>query len=178
MAIDFITTPGDSSATSYPTLQDATDYLGIRPGGAATWFALDQTSQQNSLIYGTRQLDLMCTYDGTVADRVTPQALGWPRVEAYDCEGILQDNTTVPTDIRYAAVELAYYYHESDRLSTPGVIGTGLTEGKVDVLEGKFDVNMRFDLASRNVEILLGCLGDLKGIAKFSGVGNGQACRA
>lgn len=178
MAFDFVTTPGDATATSYPTLDDATNYLTAR-GNASSFFALDSSVQEQWLIGGTQQLDLLCDYDGTIADADTPQALRWPRVEAYDCDGLLQDSTTVPDGIRYAAVELAFYRSEADRISTPSILGKGITKAKAGPLEAEVaDVNLRFDLASRNVRVQLGCLGTLKGVASFNGVNNGTVCRA
>jgi len=177
MAYDFITTPGDASATSYPTLDDATNYLTSR-GGASDFFALDQTDQEQRLIFGTKQLDLMSNYAGEIADSTTPQALSWPRVGAYDCDGVLQDSTTIPTEIINAATELSFYYVEADRLSTPAVLGNGITRAKAGQLEVEVDWKSRFDVASRNVDIQMGCLGSLKGIASFNGMSNGIVSRA
>jgi hypothetical protein len=174
---DFDTSVGGANATSYPTLEDASNYLTAR-GNASSFFALDETAQEQKLIYGTGQLDLLSVYDGTVADRDTPQALGWPRVQAYDCEGLLQDSTTNPQGIKNAATELALYQTEADRLSTPALLGKGFKRAKVGPLEVETEVNMRFDLASRNVEVQLGCLGRLKGIASFNSVTNGTSRRA
>lgn len=173
----FDTSAGGASATSYPTLDDATNYLTAR-GGASAFFALDTTDQQQKLIFATSQLDLLSVYDGTVADQDTPQALAWPRVEAYNCQGLLQDSTSVPAGIKNATVELAFYYVETDRLSTPSLLGNGIKRAKAGPLEVEADVNMRFDVASRNVAIQLGCLGKLKGIASFNGLSNGIVSRA
>jgi len=174
---DFVTTPGDATATSYPTLDDATNYLTARGGGDA-FFALDQSDQEQRLIYGTSQLDLLSNYDGTIADAETPQALGWPRVEASDCNGIEQDSTSVPGDIKNATTELSLYYIETDRLSTPALLGKGITRAKAGPLEVEVDHNARFDIASRNVAVQLGCLGSLKGIATFNGMSNICVARA
>lgn len=174
---DFDTSVGGANSTSYPTLLDATNYLTAR-GNASAFFALDQSDQEQRLIFGTMQLDLLATYDGTMADRTTPQALSWPRVEAYDCDGILQDSTSIPNGIKNAATELAFYYVEADRLSTPSLLGQGISRAKAGPLEVEASVNIRFDVASRNVEVQLGCLGSLKGIASFNSLTNGVARRA
>ena len=173
----FDTSVGGANATSYATLDDATNYLTAR-GNASDFFALDTTDQQQKLIHGTQQLDLLADYDGTVYDTTTPQALRWPRVEAYDCDGIEQDTTSIPDGIKNAAIELAFYRVEADRLSTPSLLGEGFKRAKVGPLEVETEVNLRFDIASRNVEVQLGCLGSLKGIASFNGLVNGVALRA
>ena len=173
----FDTSAGSATATSYASLDDATNYLCSR-GGASSFLSLNETDQEQRLIFATSQLDLLSVYDGTVADMDTPQALAWPRVEAYDCQGILQDSTSVPQGIKNATVELAFYYVEADRLSTPSLLGNGIKRAKAGPLEVEADVNMRFDVASRNVEIQLGCLGKLKGIASFNGLSNGIVGRA
>jgi len=174
---DFDTSVGGANATSYPTLQDATNYLTAR-GNTSTFFALDQSDQEQRLIFGTQQLDLLAVYDGTIADSDTPQALSWPRVEAYDCNGVLQDSTSIPAGIKNAATELAFYHAEKDRMTTPDLLGQGITRAKAGPLEVEADVNIRFDLASRNVEVQLGCLGSLKGLASFNSLTNGVARRA
>lgn len=174
---DFDTTAGSATQNAYPTLEDATNYLTAR-GGASAFFALDQTDQQQRLIYGSGQLDLLSDYDGTMADTETPQGMRWPRVEAYDCDGVEQDSTSIPSGIINAAVELSFYYVEADRLSTPALLGTGIKRAKAGPLEVETGVNMRFDIASRNVNVQLGCLGNLKGIASFNTITNGIAGRA
>jgi hypothetical protein len=177
MAYDFDTSVGGANSTSYPTLEDATNYLTAR-GGASAFFALDGSDQEQRLIYGTSQLDLLSIYDGTMADMETPQALAWPRVEATDCNGVTQDSTSIPAGIKNAAIELAWYQTEADRLSTPALLGQGMKRAKAGPLEVEVDVNVRYDVASRNVEIQLGCLGSLKGIASFNSVTQGLASRA
>lgn len=173
----FDTSVGGANATSYATLEDATNYLTAR-GNASAFLALDGSDQEQWLIGGTQQLDLLADYDGTVYDTTTPQALRWPRVEAYDCDGIEQDTTSIPDGIKNASIELAFYRYEADRLSTPDFLGQGFKRAKVGPLEVEAEVNIRYDIASRNVEVQLGCLGDLKGIASFNGLTNGVARRA
>jgi len=177
MAYDFDTTAGSATQTSYPTLEDATNYLTAR-GGASAFFALDGSDQEQRLIYGTSQLDLLSNYDGTMADKVTPQGLSWPRVGATDCNGVEQDSTAIPGGIKNSATELAFYYTEADRLSTPALLGKGISRAKAGPLEVEASVTMRFDVASRNVNIQLGCLGSLKGIASFNGMSNICVSRA
>ena len=173
----FDTSVGGEFATSYATLQDATNYLTAR-GNSSAFFALDQSDQEQRLIYGTMQLDLMSVYDGTIADSETPQALGWPRVNAEDCEGLEQDVTSIPDGIINAAIELSLYQAEADRISTPSLLGKGIRRAKAGPLEVEADVSLRFDLVSRNVEIQLGCLGSIKAKAKFNGTTNGIVQRA
>jgi len=177
MAYNFDTSAGGANATSYPTLDDATNYLTAR-GGTSDFFALDETDQEQRLIFATKQLDLLSVYDGTIADSETPQSLAWPRVEAYDCDGLEVDSTSVPDAIKNATCELAFYYIETDRLSTPAMLGNGIRTAKAGPLEVEVDFNSRFDVASRNVRIQLGCLGTLKGIASFNGLSNINVYRA
>lgn len=159
MSRTFSTVVGDASATSYATLQDATDYMEIRPG-ASSWFAYDQSVQERYLMYATGMMDRLAEYDGTIADS-TNQALRWPRVEAYDCDGIEQDSTSIPLEVKEAAVEFAFYLTEDDRLAIPDLIGQGFSEAKVGPLAVKVRRNLRFSKASDNVNYTLGCLGTI-----------------
>ena len=160
MAVAFDTTVGGASATSYPTLSDASDYLTVRPG-ASSWFDLDSTSQEHYLIYGTQQLDLLAEYDGTMADTVTPQNLRWPRVEAYDCDGVEAESTVVPVEIKNAATELAFYYVGQDRLAIPKLIGQGFSKAKVGPISVEVDRDYQFARATDDVNYLLGCYGEI-----------------
>ncbi len=93
---------GVAGANSYVTVEDADDIAEMLGVDAFTSLpSLD--AKQKALIRATRYLDMNFTMPGMIT--LATQALGWPRLNAYDGENRLYDG--VPQAIKEATVVLA-----------------------------------------------------------------------
>jgi hypothetical protein len=111
-------TPADPAADSYFTLAEATTYFGNR--GVTTWNGTTQALEVAARL-GTQYLDnaYRLRWKGITAARY--QSLAWPRVDGsrgarpyygasyqlFDENGWPIDPTTVPNQVKYAAMEAA-----------------------------------------------------------------------
>jgi hypothetical protein len=125
---------GLANANSYLTLIQADDYFSSHPYYADPWNDLGNLDKNNVLAAATSQLDALFRWRGAVA--VATQALGWPRVGAYDDEGRLVSSTIVPRAVRNATCELAIFISRGDAFAPAS--NTGIDRLKIDVIELQF----------------------------------------
>lgn len=128
---------GLDDATSYASLQEADDYLSLRPGYAA-WEDADNTEEL--LMWATRLLDQRTNWRGY--KQVNDSALRWPRYGVTDRDGISVAYDSVPTPVKHATIEIAFHLltqnvDPSAPISTSGEI----KRVKADVLEVEYFEN-------------------------------------
>ena len=92
-------------------LVDAASYISVTDADAyhagwdeAAWFEMSVAAKEGALRKATVYLDGTYTWVGAI--KTTVQALGWPRVHAYDHEGRLLSSTAVPVQVAQAAAYL------------------------------------------------------------------------
>ena len=112
MALTLTATAGHASANTYLTVTDANTY---HEGHlyASTWNDATLTQKEQALVWATRILDSQCLWVGVIASDT--QALRWPRVSAYDRDGRLLANDTIPDAVEQATAELARHLITADR---------------------------------------------------------------
>lgn len=134
MALIVETGEGLPNADSYISLEEANAYfIGKRLHSSAWTAALDATKEV-ALKQAAIWLDGEFNWTGQI--KVTepePQALGWPRVGAYDRSNRLRPDDVVPPEVKYAVCELAFFLLAEDRFV--GSQGVGLKRLRVDVIE-------------------------------------------
>ena len=94
---------GNPLANAYATVLEADSYLADLE--AAAWFPLSDYQKAAGLIEATAYLDATYTWVGEV--QYGSQALGWPRVYAYDHEGRDVPSDVVPIQVARATALLA-----------------------------------------------------------------------
>ena len=122
-----IVTPGAADADSYPTIAMADAYHLAR--GNATWAGADAVKEP-ALRRATAWLNgaYKARWPGVrTFGRV--QALDWPRVDAYDREGLYIFGSTIPPEIVAACCEAALR-----ELVAPGSLSPDVTPGAATVL--------------------------------------------
>lgn len=99
-------TIGGVASNSYVSLLEADTYF-ASVYGKPLWDPLTQTAQEQLLISSAQALDAYLEWTGT--KYALDQALDWPRVNAYDRDGVAYPYTAIPQIIKVAQFELAYY---------------------------------------------------------------------
>lgn len=113
MAFTFDSTPSSSVSNSYLSVTEADDYFAGR-FGADKWATFTNTQKQQLLVTSTKQLDT-AVYGGRRAKQI--QSLQWPRFGLADADGYAISDLTIPTKLKEAACEMAYWiWTEEDRL--------------------------------------------------------------
>lgn len=151
MAFSIIAAPGDPTANSYLTLEEAAAYFETRAPLSA-WDA--SGSQEALLVMATRMMDavlsgtktMFVNESGDSYYRIGPkwtgapvdgvQALAWPREGMLNRNGFAIANTVIPQDLKNATAELAGQLAVADRsldnkLAVLGV--TSASAGSVSV---------------------------------------------
>ena len=142
MALTVETGSGLAAADTYVTLTAADTYFAARDAPAA-WTALSNALKESALKYATEWLDGHYAWEGGVKSLVNPaQALGWPRVNAYDLESRLIEVDAVPERIERATCEVALA-HANTALNTVQERGGAVRKEGVGPLQVEY-----FDWAS------------------------------
>jgi len=114
MAISIIATAGAANANSYCTLAEANTYHDeSRYHSKETWTGFSSSDRSRGLIWASRLLDEMVSWDGTIVH--TTGALRWPRYDVWHEDGYMISSTTVPQFVKDAAAEFAYHLLQEDR---------------------------------------------------------------
>lgn len=114
-------TAGDAAAESYFAVADADTYFSNR--GVAAWAAATTVAKEQAARLGTQYLDNAYRDRWVGLTATQAQALAWPRVDGsrggqmgfgvgytfplYDINGWPIDDTTIPAQVKYAAMEAA-----------------------------------------------------------------------
>jgi hypothetical protein len=112
MAVVVETGAGLANANSYISVAVADAWHEERE--TSGWFALSAAKKEAAVIKATEFVDIAYTWAGTIKSNA--QALGWPRVGAYDNEGRLIPSDEVPAQLEHAVAFAS------------GEIGTGRLE--------------------------------------------------
>ncbi|MGJ5032352.1 DnaT-like ssDNA-binding protein [Bradyrhizobium sp. HKCCYLS2038] len=120
MSLD--STPGGAAAESYFSIAEADTYFAAR--GNAAWAAATTTAKEQAARAGTQYLENTYRTRWVGLTAAQTQALAWPRVDGqrggmgrsfgygytfplYDINGWAIDSTTIPAQIKYAAMQAA-----------------------------------------------------------------------
>lgn len=145
---------GAANANSYVTVAEADSYFGDA-FGKPLWESSDVENQEALVVTASRTLDLYILWNGQKAS--ADQSMEWPRSRAYDRFGALYPSDKIPTTVKYATFELAYYMLENGGLSFAeqsidsvkvGSIEVDFTERSTDSGIPKFIENMIGSLGS------------------------------
>lgn len=123
---------GIVGANSYVTLDEADDYLSLKPT-YSLWENLEEP--ENYLMWATRLLDQRAMFRGSKA--VPESGLRWPRKGVCDRDGLSVPYDSVPFPIKAAVIEIAFnLVSQSVDPSTPSAAAGGqIKRIKADVLE-------------------------------------------
>lgn len=145
---------GAANANSYVTVAEADSYFGDA-FGKSLWAPASSDQRSALVITASRTLDQYIEWAGQKATEY--QAMEWPRSGVYDRFGKMYDDDVVPTTVKYATFELAYYILENGGLSFSnqtidtvkvGSIEVDFTPRSVDSGIPKFIENMIGNLGS------------------------------
>ena len=113
MAFTFDSTPASSTSNSYLSVTEADDYFAGR-FGADKWSTFTNTQKQQLLVTSTKQLDT-ASFNGRKSKVI--QSLQWPRQALVDLDGNALDDTVIPSKLKEATCEMAYWiWTEEDRI--------------------------------------------------------------
>ena len=101
-----IATPGASDANSYVTVAEADAYF-ADSYGRGKWATSAQADREALVISASRSLDQYINWSGQRA--TSTQSMEWPRKGTFDRAGNLIPDTIIPSQVKYATYELAYY---------------------------------------------------------------------
>lgn len=125
---------GLSTSNSYVSVLEADAYFDTHPYYADAWADMGLPDKERALISATMQLDSLVHWYGYITN--STQALDWPRTGVYDNEGRLIASNVIPTQVKYATMEMAYHVYKSNPFEAPA--GAGLERLKIDVIELEF----------------------------------------
>jgi hypothetical protein len=164
MAIVFNATPGDPAANSYPTLEQADDYLtDARLHVGDEWTTLSAAEKEAALMWATREIERF----NMIGNRSSSdQALHFPSDATAENNGRPIPAGEIPASVIWATSELAYFLAEEDRSAIP----SGEQKEKIKV--GPIEISYRnqagagdvLDQAPKDVK------GLLKNVLKTTGI--------
>lgn len=111
---DVIAEVGGTTSNSYITVEEADAYFGDS-FGKGLWAQAAASDQEALVITSSRTLDQYISWFGDKTNQA--QSMEWPRTGVYDKTGRLYPSTTIPSTIKFAAYELAYYMLQNGGIS-------------------------------------------------------------
>ena len=113
MAFTFDSTSAASTSNSYLSVAEADDYFAGR-FNSEKWTTFTSAQKQQLLVTASKQLD-SAKFGGRRSKQI--QALQWPRFGLSDFDGYAILDTVIPTKLKEAACEMAYWiWTEDDRI--------------------------------------------------------------
>jgi len=147
-----VATAGATNANSYATLTEANTYHDTHLY-ASVWTDAEDDNKIIALIWATRLLDQVCTWDGA---KVTQgQALRWPRSWVYDQDGYVFPNDAIPQWLKNVAAELARHLLTKDRLQAMEDAIAGLKSVQAGSVSVEFDSMDRISALPISVQQML-----------------------
>lgn len=125
---------GSPTANSYVSVEFADSVIANSVHRSA--WPTSASDKAAALIEATRILDSQFDWVGVIAS--STQSLRWPRAYAVDADGRSIENTIVPTQIKVATVNLAYFLLQN---GGPAAADAGLKGLKIGPIDLKFDDN-------------------------------------
>jgi hypothetical protein len=110
MAFVFDATTGGSTTNCYLSVTEADDYFAGRFVNDK-WTTLSSVKKQALLVTSTRRIDVE-NFSGRKAN--TAQSLQFPRDITFNRDSYPYPTNTIPTNLKSAVCELAYFYLQSD----------------------------------------------------------------
>lgn len=156
---------GLANSNAYLTLAEAQAIADARLH-VSTWTSATADQRTVSLIWATRLLDTLVTWNGT--KNSDTQALQWPRTGVTERNGWLIDNDVVPQWLKEAVFEFALRLLSEDRTSEADTLGFKYM--KADVLEAEIDPRDRRSILPPSVAIIVAPYGSGGGGLRFARV--------
>lgn len=125
------------TANAYATIAEVDDILSVNIH--SKWSVLsDDATKANLIMWASRILDERVKWNGKKTHDTS--GLAWPRMCVRDKEGIMVDDSVVPSSVKVATAILAEHLIAGN----PEVANTGsnLTALQVDVIMLKFDARL------------------------------------
>lgn len=166
MALTFIVETGQviPNANSYVSVEEADAYLEANVHAWTSWSTTDTSTKEALLIWATRYLDQRVDWAGRIASNGS--SLRWPRVGVKDLDGNWIDDNVIPTQLKWAVIELAWNLLSTD--PTAPTSSAGLERLKVDVIELEFTKYYTALEVPSSVQALLFGLGHFRGVGGFA----------
>lgn len=158
MALVLIATPKAINANTYILSVDSNTYFEARVSGSS-WEDIDDEIRATALVHATRVLDYSYDWNGYKTNN--DQALDWPRENVWDKNDLLLDENTIPTKVKEAICELAYFLTTEDKFAEPE--SKGIREMKAGSLNIIFDKRDPKEVLPANVLDMLWDYGELMG---------------
>lgn len=143
-----IATVGAANSNSYVTVAEADAYFDDS-FGKGLWPSTPSTDREALVITASRMLDQFILWYGNKADDL--QSMEWPRT------GTRYDDDVIPSKVKYATYELAYYILENNGVSFAnqsiesvkvGPVAVEFSPNSVDAGIPSFIENLITDLGS------------------------------
>lgn len=115
---------GAANANSYVTVAEADTYFGDS-FGKDLWAPADTATKESLVITASRTLDLYIAWVGEQA--TDTQSMEWPR------SGTSYEEDEIPSRVKYAVYELAYYMLENNGISFGGQTVDSVKVGPIAV---------------------------------------------
>jgi len=134
-----------ANANSYVTLEEAKLYQTER--GRTAWLSMTDNEMKASLIKGTQYVDSLYSWKGR--RKYENQFLSFPRVMIIDLDGF--EVKGIPTALKKAVMEAAFYGSTSDLFSVRASFGSNLKKDRKKV-DGAVEVEQEFEFYNVNEE--------------------------
>lgn len=149
MALVLVATAGASNANSYATAAEGDTYFETKLY-ATDWTDATTGTKEAALVWATRILDEGVDWAGSIMDK--DQGVRWPRWGAYDRDGWVINQTTVPQFIKNAAAETALHLIKQEHDFAGADFETSwIKRLKVDVIELDMEVDKKFKVIPDSV---------------------------
>lgn len=157
MAFEFVVEDGSAlpDATSYASLEEASDILSTNPHVADQWNALPVETQEGLLAWASRYLDSRTRWFGRRVSETS--GLRWPRAGVIDRDNVQIAETTIPKQLKIATIEMARFLMVEDRSAERDQ--DGLARLKADVIELEFREGYTLPKVPEHMMYLLAGLG-------------------
>jgi len=118
-------TPGSPSANSYDTIAEADAYHQGNPYAASGWMIISPLRKEQLLRRATRLIDVMPgAWNGNAT--TAQQALGFPRRGLKTRNGYPVPSNALPTELKEATAEYAWWIQQADLSATNDVQAQGV----------------------------------------------------
>lgn len=152
-----IATAGAADANSYITQVEASSSLSEGRLYLDVWNAAKASKKETALIWATRILDEGMNW--FTLPTTSTQALRWPQHSATDLDGAALSTTAIPTQVKWATMELALLLLEGDRTRNPTILEKGFERAKVDELNVAMNKSFVPDVIPDYIALQLRSLG-------------------
>jgi len=125
---------------------------------------LTANDKERSLVWASRLFDMMMVWKGT--KREETGSMRWPRSGVIGPDGFFYDFDIIPVILEEGTAELALYLLSTDAFTVPSILGQGLLEARIDVINVKVDSSAVNEVIPANILSLIDPLGHLESAAQ------------